>query len=97
MSNNNIESKQPISSEMPKTERIKKLETIRWLYAGASTTLLILMFLGFQQFYLHGKAAGGRPLTLPIRTLVIMHGITMTLWVIVLVVQSFLVTLRNVP
>ncbi len=96
MTNHKVKSNQPLSVEKACTKRLTKTDIIRWLYAGATVLLLLVMFLGFQEFYLHGKSSGGRPLTKPIRTLVISHGVTMTLWVILLVVQSFLVTFRNV-
>ncbi len=68
----------------------------RRLYAAAAVAIGVVMFLGFQQFYLHGKAAGGRPVPPPLLKPVIAHGVTMTLWVILLIVQSFLVTARKV-
>jgi len=71
-------------------------DRVRWLYAGMSVLILILVFAGFQQFYLHGKAAGGRPLTSPIQPLIIVHGIAMTVWVGLLIVQSMLVVTHKV-
>lgn len=94
--NDKDESNQPFLVEKVTTYKLTKPDIIRWLYVGAAVLLLIVMFLGFQEFYLHGRASGGHPLTKPILTLVISHGVTMTLWVILLVVQSFLVTYRNV-
>jgi hypothetical protein len=44
---------------------------VRWFYSAASLSLLVLMFIGFQLFYLQGMAYPGRPLTPPIRTLLI--------------------------
>jgi hypothetical protein len=63
----------------------------RWFYSGASLALLALMFLGFQLFYLQGRAFPGRPLTPPIRTLIIIHGCLMTAWMLLAVVQPLLV------
>jgi len=57
--------------------------------------LLLLMFLGFQQFYLHGRAFPNRPLTPPIRPWLIAHGIAMTAWMVLLVVQPLLIVSRN--
>jgi len=54
----------------------------RWFYSVTSLGLLALMFVGFQLFYLHGQAYPGRPLTPPIRTLVITHACLMTLWML---------------
>jgi hypothetical protein len=53
--------------------------------------LLVLVFLGFQQFYLHGKAFPNRPLAPPIRNLLISHGVGMSAWVLLLLVQPLLI------
>jgi hypothetical protein len=67
----------------------------RFFYAGASILLLVLVFLGFRLFYLHGKAFPGRPLTPPIRNLLIAHGVAMSAWVILLVIQPLLIVNRK--
>lgn len=63
----------------------------RLLYAGAAAFLLVLMFLGFQQFYLHGRAYPDRDLAPPIRTLIILHGCAMTAWMLLFLVQPLLI------
>lgn len=63
----------------------------RLFYAGAAALLLILVFLGFQQFYLHAKAFPNRPLAPPIQTLLITHGIAMSSWMVLLLLQTLLV------
>ena len=67
----------------------------RWFYTVASLSLLVLMFIGFQWFYLEGKAYPGRPLTPPIRTVIIIHGCLMTVWMLLAVVQPLLVATRH--
>ena len=66
----------------------------RWFYSIASLVLLVLTFVGFQFFYMKGLAFPGRPLTPPIRTLVITHGILMTAWMLLAVVQPLLIGAR---
>lgn len=63
----------------------------RLFYSIASITLLAVTFIGFRLFYLHLQAFPGRPLTPPIRTLVIVHGVLMTAWMLLAVVQPLLV------
>lgn len=70
-------------------------DPVRLLYAAAALLLLLLMFLGFQQFYLHGRAYPGQPLAAPIRILLTAHGVVMTLWVVTFVVQALLIAGRN--
>lgn len=67
----------------------------RLFYPGVSVLLLILMFLGFRQFYLYGKAYPGRELAPPIRTLLILHGIGMTSWMVLFVAQPLLILAGN--
>src|SRR5512142_307539 len=67
----------------------------RLFYAGAAVFLLALMFLGFQQFYLHGRAFPGRELTPPIRTLLILHGVAMTTWMLLFLAQTVLIVGGN--
>lgn len=67
----------------------------RYFYSGAALTLLLLAFWGFDNFYLHGKAPGGAEITPQIRTLVIVHGIVMTAWMILFAVQPQLIARRN--
>ncbi|MBL9130199.1 MAG: hypothetical protein JNG86_03315 [Verrucomicrobiaceae bacterium] len=63
----------------------------RWFYSIASILMLIITFTGFQLFYLEGKAFPGRPLTPPIRPLLITHGVLMTVWMLLAVAQPILV------
>src|SRR5581483_10203493 len=68
---------------------------VRLLYAAAALLLFTLMLIGFQQFYLHGRAYPAEPLAPPIRTLLIAHGVAMTLWVVTFVVRSLLIVGKN--
>jgi hypothetical protein len=63
----------------------------KYFWAASAAFLLVLVFVGFRHFYLHGRAYPGRELPPPIRDLVITHGVSMTLWMFLLVVQPFLI------
>ncbi len=67
----------------------------RFFYFGAASLLFILMLLGFQQFYLHGRAFPNRELTPPIRTLLILHGTAMTSWMLLFLAQPLLIAFAN--
>jgi hypothetical protein len=69
----------------------------RYFYSLAAMVLLVLVIVGFQLFYLHGKAYPhpGRPLTPPIKTLIITHGVAMTLWMLLAIAQPLLVASGN--
>lgn len=63
----------------------------RWFYLVSGCLLLLVVALGFQHFYLQGKASDGGPVTQQIVPLVFLHGILMTAWIIGFVVQSSLI------
>lgn len=72
-------------------------DRVRLFYSGAAAFLLVLTVLGFQQFYLHGKAYPGRELAPPIRTLLILHGIGMSAWMLLFLLQPLLIVTSNRP
>jgi len=63
----------------------------RLFYVIAACTLLLLTFVGFEQFYLHGRAVDGGQITRQIVPLVVVHGLAMSSWVILFFVQSVLI------
>lgn len=63
----------------------------RLFHAGAAAFLILFVVWGFHHFYLQGRAYPGRPLTPPIRTLVILHGLAMAAWMILSLVQPLLI------
>ncbi len=67
----------------------------RYFYFIAIALLLVLTVAGFQLFYFHGMAYPGRPLTPPIRSLVITHGVAMSLWMLLMLAQPFLIVSGN--
>jgi hypothetical protein len=67
----------------------------RLFYPIASFALLVLTLIGFRLFYLHMQAFPGRPLTPPLRTLLIVHGVLMTAWMLLSVVQPLLVATNH--
>jgi hypothetical protein len=78
--------------ERPKVAPIsKKAAHNRLFYSFAAGLIGVMMFWGFMQYYLHGKGAGGREIAPPIRTLVLVHGIVMTAWVLLFLVQPLLI------
>lgn len=62
----------------------------RLFYVVAAVLMLIFTAGGFRRFYLHGKAPWGE-LTSQIGPLIIAHGLAMSSWVILFLVQSTLI------
>lgn len=67
----------------------------RLMYAGTAFLFIVLSFIGFRHFYLHGNAYPGRPLTPPIRSVLIAHGLVMSLWMMMFVLQTLFVVKRQ--
>jgi len=67
----------------------------RLFYLFSSCLFLMIVAMGFQRFYLHGRAFGGGSITPQISSLVVLHGIAMSTWIILLVVQSGLIVGGN--
>jgi len=66
-----------------------------YFYAIATLLLLGLTLVGFQLFYFHNQMYPGRPITPPIKTWIITHGVAMSLWMLLAIVQPFLVSSGN--
>lgn len=80
-----------VASQAPVSrERIERM-----FYFLSACLLFLIVMLGFQQFYLHGKATGGGPITPQIVPLVFLHGILMSAWIIGFVLQSGLIVSGN--
>ena len=67
----------------------------RFLHATFAVLLFVLTFLGFQFFYLQGKAYPGREILPQVKTLVVLHGLFMSTWMVLYVVQPFLIATGN--
>jgi hypothetical protein len=67
----------------------------RYFYSITSFVMVLLTLIGFHSFYLGGREVGGNPIPQPILTLVIIHGIALSVWVFLFFVQSVLIASRN--
>ena len=81
----------PVANGAPLTR--DRMERMFYLLSGC--VLLVIVALGFQQFYLHGRANNGGPVTQQIMPLVFLHGILMSSWVVLFVAQSSLIVRGN--
>ncbi len=72
-----------------------KANPARWLYVAFSLLLLVATVAGFQQFYFHGKAYPGREIVPRAKVLVVGHGLVMSAWIVLFVVQPLLIVNGN--
>ncbi len=67
----------------------------RLFHAALAVILIALMLWGFHHFYFEGRSYPGRDITPPIRSLVIAHGTSMAGWMVLYLVQTFLIATGN--
>lgn len=67
----------------------------RYFYSATSFILLVLMLIGFQRFYFEGKEASGRDIPNAILAPIVIHGVALTMWVVLFFVQSLLIASKN--
>lgn len=90
-------SSQPAPASAPMAaESSRRNDPARYFYLAAGVLMLVVAITGFRHFYLEGKSYPGRPITPPIRGLIIAHGVLMSAWIVLLIVQPFLVATRRV-
>lgn len=76
-------------------QKDQTLQTARLIHAGAAALLLVLIFPGFLQFYFHGRAYPNREPAPPTRTLLILHGIGMSVRGLPFLLQPLLIVAGN--
>lgn len=84
-----------MNNPTPAIASSQKSSAERYFYPVATVLLLVLTVVGFQLFYFHGRAFPGRPLTPPIRSLIIMHSVAMSLWMVLAILQPTLIAAGN--
>ncbi|MBI5865809.1 MAG: hypothetical protein HZB38_15160 [Planctomycetes bacterium] len=83
------------ASARPQARESVAFDPVRWFYPLSGLLLLAATAWGFQLFYFHGMSHPGRPIPPPIRTLIIVHGVAMSAWIMLFTIQPFLVALRR--
>jgi hypothetical protein len=67
----------------------------KFFYPAVGLLFLALTLIGFHHFYLQGRAYPGRPLTAEIKSLIILHGVSMALWILLFAAQPFLILAKR--
>ena len=67
----------------------------RFLYTSFAALLVVITFLGFQQFYLHGRAYPAHPIPPPLKAILVTHGALMTAWITLFLIQPLLIATGN--
>jgi len=83
------------SSTPPKPPMNTSTKADRLFYSTTSALILVILFVGFREFFTTGHGDGGRIINPQILPTVIVHGLSITAWYILVLVQSLLITLKN--
>jgi hypothetical protein len=67
----------------------------RYFYSVAAITMLLITLAGFHPFYIAGERLRGRKISPELFPLVLVHGAAMTAWMVLFVIQSLLISVRN--
>jgi hypothetical protein len=70
-----------------------RVQPAKLLHLHSAALAILLSLIGFHHFFFAGMSYPGRPITPPIRGLVITHGLTMSAWLVVALAQPLLVRL----
>ena len=81
-----------MTAAMPSAQQVidRRFKRDRLFYVIAGSLMLFFTAGGFRNFYLHGRAPWGE-MTSQIVPLIIAHGLAMSGWVILFLVQSILI------
>ena len=85
----------PVPVIRPRASRASTALAAKWFYPATAVLLLAFALVGFGRFFLHGKAYPDRPIHPDIKLVVIAHGVSMTAWLVLLIVQPVLIALRK--
>ena len=72
-----------------------KSNPVRLFYTVAASVLLVITLIGFQQFYFHGRAVGDREIPPRMFWLTVVHGVAMSAWIVLFLVQPLLIVTGN--
>ncbi len=67
----------------------------RFFYSAAAALILVVMFAGFMPFFVSGHGQNGRIVAPAIFRVVVVHGLGITAWYVLSLVQSLLITVKN--
>lgn len=71
------------------------MKSDRYYYTTAAALNLVIMFVGFSAFYTRGHGEGGRIIEPAIYSVVLVHGMAVTAWYVLSLVQALLITVKN--
>lgn len=67
----------------------------RYFYSTAAFVMLAITFAGFQPYYLAGEGMSGRQIAPELFTLVLVHAVALTGWMVLFLVQALLIDVRS--
>jgi hypothetical protein len=83
------------AAAVARTDRMERERAERVFYLIAALVMMAAVAIGFRHFYTHGQNQEGGPITQQIVPLVILHGVLMSAWIVLFIVQSALIVRGN--
>ena len=74
---------------------INFMRSDRFFYSTAAALCLLIMFLGFMPYYLSGHGQHGRVIAPALAQVVFVHGMAVTAWYLLSLVQALLISVKN--
>jgi hypothetical protein len=71
------------------------MKSDRIFYSTTAVLILAIMFIGFQEFFISGHGHGGRIIDAKILPTVVVHGVAVTAWYVLFLVQALLIAGKN--
>lgn len=81
--------------QIVRSARRTSLKSDRVFYSAAAALNLVIVVVGFMPFYARGRGAGERIIDPAIFSLVVVHGMAITAWYVLSLVQALLITVKN--
>ncbi len=71
------------------------MKSNRIFYSSTAALILAILFIGFQEFFISGHGNGGRIIEAKILPTVVVHGVAVTAWYVLFLVQALLIAGKN--
>lgn len=71
------------------------MKSVRVFYSTAAALILAMMFAGFMPFFTSGHGQNGRIIAPAIFPIVVVHGLAITAWYVLSLVQALLIAVKN--
>jgi len=84
----------PVVRHVP-SPAVRRNHIARYFFPAAAAIFFVFTFLGFSPYFTQGLAYPHRPIAPPMKTVILVHAIVMSIWMLLLLAQPSLVLTRK--